>query len=130
MKPIMNKQTSIEKVVKLSIDETRDELSCLSLEEELYKQVIADKKCDLFTKPDSMIEDVEFNYSMSEKQVKSWIDDIQKQKARLQYELDFYKKRRDEIKAKKQKRMDEEALNDLNKCPKAISEDELKPIKK
>ena len=126
-----NTQTSMEKIIKLNIDEARDELSSLSLEEELYKQAITDEKCDLFTNPSFTVveEDEKEKYAKAEKIVKNWLEDIKKQKKKYQYKLDFYKKKRDEIKAKKQRNI-EDALHDLNKCPKTISENELQPIKK
>ena len=126
-----NTQTSMEKIIKLNIDEARDELSSLSLEEELYKQAITDEKCDLFINPSFTVveEDEKEKYAKAEKIVKNWLEDIKKQKKKYQYKLDFYKKKRDEIKAKKQRNI-EDALHDLNKCPKTISENELQPIKK
>lgn len=126
-----NTQTSMEKIIKLNIDEARDELSSLSLEEELYKQAITDEKCDLFINSSFTVveEDEKEKYAKAEKIVKNWLEDIKKQKKKYQYKLDFYKKKRDEIKAKKQRNI-EDALHDLNKCPKTISENELQPIKK
>lgn len=126
-----NTQTSMEKIIKSNIDEARDELSSLSLEEELYKQAITDEKCDLFINPSFTVveEDEKEKYAKAEKIVKNWLEDIKKQKKKYQYKLDFYKKKRDEIKAKKQRNI-EDALRDLNKCPKTISENELQPMKK
>ena len=128
-----NTQTSMEKIIKLNIDDARDELSNLSLEEELFKQAIADKKCDLFVNPSAISaiikEDEKEKYARTEKIMNEWLEDIKKQKKKYQYKLDFYKKKRDEIKAKKQRNI-EDALHDLNKCPKTISENELQPIKK
>lgn len=115
-----NRLTSMDKVLKENIDNTRDNLSALSIEEELYKKVLEEGKAHLFVNDKYF--DAKDEAKSKEDVVREWLDEIKMQKERYQFELEFYKQKKEARKAKEFKR-------ELNRYPRTISEDELQELK-
>lgn len=115
-----NRLTSMDKVLKENIDNTRDNLSALSIEEELYKKVLEEGKAHLFVNDKYF--DAKDEVKSKEDVVREWLDEIKMQKERYQFELEFYKQKKEARKAKEFKR-------ELNRYPRTISEDELQELK-